>query len=350
MTPAAAPAARLEPVLAAYGAAGSPVAPLGAGLINQTFVVDAAQGRFVLQRLHPVFPAGINADIDVVTCHLAGHGLVTPRLLRTVTGALWVEQDGAVWRALTWIDGLALDRLEHPGQAREAGLALARFHHAVADLQHRFHSQRPGVHDTARHLANLRDALLRHAGHRRFDAVAPLAERILAAAARLPALEPVPERIVHGDPKVGNILFSRDGQRAICLVDLDTLAHMQLPLELGDAFRSWCNPAGEDQSRATFSLELFRAAVGGYAEVAAGFISAAEWRSLVSATRRIYVELAARFCADALQESYFGWDSRRFSSASEHNQRRAESQMAAAGSLEAQTAAAEAVVRQAFAG
>ncbi len=350
MTPAAAPAAGLEPVLAAYGAAGSPVAPLGAGLINQTFVVDAPQGRFVLQRLHPIFQAAINADIDVVTRHLAGQGLVTPLLVRTATGALWVEQDAAVWRALTWIDGVALDRLGLPGQAREAGRVLAGFHRALGPLRHRFQSARPGVHDTARHLANLRAALARHAGHRRYAAVEPLARRILAAAAGLPALEAVPERIVHGDPKAGNILFSHEGQHALCLVDLDTLAHMQLPLELGDAFRSWCNPGGEDHAQACFSMELFRAAVTGYAEAAAGFVTAAEWRSLVTATHRIYVELAARFCADALEESYFGWNARDFASASEHNQRRAESQMAAAASLAAQATQAEAVVRAAFDG
>ncbi len=349
MSPAAAPNENLDPVLAAFGAAGSPVAPLGAGLINQTFAVDGPGGRFVLQRLHPVFSPGINVDIDTVTRHLATRGLMTPRLLHTLDGALWVEEGGAVWRALTWVEGVGLERLESASQAREAGRILACFHRAVGDLDHRFCSERPGVHDAARHLGKLREALLQHQEHRRYAAVEPLARRILAAADGLPALLPVPPRIVHGDPKVGNILFSRDGAQAICLVDLDTLAWMQLPLELGDAFRSWCNPAGEDGARAFFSLELFRAAVSGYAGEAAGFVTEAEWRSLVSATRTIYIELAARFCADALNESYFGWNAGKFASASEHNQLRAESQMAAAESLTNQLDAAEAVVQAAFA-
>jgi len=340
----------LQSVLAAYGAAGGAPVPLGAGLINQTYAVDGPQGRFVLQRLHPVFRPEVNLDIDAVTDHLAARGLLTPRLLHTVDGALWVEADGAVWRALTWIDGTALERLGNAGQAREAGLALARFHRALDGLEYRFRSVRLGVHDTARHLAGLREALARHGGHRRYSAVEPLARRILEAAAGLPVLPAVPGRIVHGDPKIGNILFSPDGQRALCLIDLDTLAHMPLPLELGDAFRSWCNPAGEDGSRAFFSLELFRAAVAGYAAVAGSFVTGTEWRSIVGATLTIYVELAARFCADALNESYFGWNAQRFPGASEHNQLRAESQMAAAESLLAQLDAAGAVVRAAFAG
>ncbi len=337
-------------VLAAFGAGAAEVRPLGTGLINQTFVVEgAAAGRFVLQRLHSIFPAAVNDDIDAVTEHLAAKGLVTQRLLRTRDGASCVEHGGGVWRALTWIDGITLDRFENPGQCREAGALLARFHRALSDFTHAFRSVRPGVHDTARHLANLRRALAEHADHGRFSAVEPLAQRILAAGDALPPLAPVAPRIVHGDPKANNILFSADASRATCLIDLDTLAYMRLPLELGDAFRSWCNPAGEDRARAWFSLELFAAATAGYAAEAGAIVTPEEWRDIVTATETIYVELAARFCADALNESYFAWNPRAFASRSEHNQARAEGQLAAARSLAEQRYDAEAALRRVFA-
>lgn len=346
---ATAPASGLEQALAAYGASGCPVRPIGAGLINHTFVVEGGPaGRFVLQRLHAVFPAEVNEDIEAVTRHLAARGVVTPRLLRTGSGALWAGCGGGIWRALSWVDGVGLDRLQHPGEAREAGRVLAAFHRAVSDLQHVFRSVRPGVHDTPRHLGRLREALERHRDHRRYAAVAPLAQEILAAAGALPALPAVPGRIVHGDPKVNNILFTADRAHAICLVDLDTLSSMALPLELGDAFRSWCNPAGEDRSRASFSIELFRAGVAGYAAGAAGFVTEAEWRSIVPAVQTIYVELAARFCTDALEENYFGWNPQEFPGRSEHNQVRAESQLTAARSLAAQHGEAVAAVEAAF--
>lgn len=346
---AAGPAAGLDAALAAYGAQPATVRPLGAGLINQTWeVTGSPRGHFVLQRLHPVFRAEVNEDIDAVTGHLAARGEVTPRLLRTTAGTLWVQAGEAIWRALTWVDGVGLDRIEHAGQAAEAGAALARFHRAVGDLEHVFRSVRPGVHDTARHLANLRQALVTHRHHPRFAAVEPLARRILVVAEELAALPDVEERIVHGDPKLNNILFTRDRTRAICLIDLDTLSRMPLPLELGDALRSWCNPAGEDRERSWFSLELFAAGVAGYARGAAGWITAAEWRGIVGATETIYVELAARFCADALNESYFGWNPQAFPTRSEHNQVRAESQLQAARSLAGQRAEAEAVVQAAF--
>lgn len=335
------------PVLAAWGLTGAPAAPLGRGLINRTMLVRPAGGApLVLQRLHRIFAPEVNQDIDVVSRHLEGKGLCTPRVVPTRDGALWFEHTDGIWRALTHVPGVSLDTLEEAAQAREAGALLARFHRALGDLQYTFRHARLGVHDTARHLTSLRSALAGHRAHPRYAEVAPLAESILAT--ELQPLPGAPERIVHGDPKLNNILFSDDRRRALCLIDLDTLTRMALPLELGDAFRSWCNPAGEDHSRAWFSLEHFAAAVQGYASVARGFITAAEWQAIVPATFNVYIELAARFCADALNESYFGWDPARFASRSEHNLVRAISQLTAARSLSAQRRQAEALVSAAF--
>jgi hypothetical protein len=93
---------------------------------------------------------------------------------------------------------------------------------------------------------------------------------------------------------------------------------------------------------------LFTAAVGGYAEAAAGWITPVESGAIVAGTLTIYVELAARFCADALRESYFGWDAQRFPTRSAHNQVRAASQLTAARALWDLRGAAEEVVRRAF--
>ena len=66
------------------------------------------------------------------------------------------------------------------------------------------------------------------------------------------------------------------------------------------------------------------------------------------ATRTILVELAARFCADALNESYFAWDARRYASRGEHNEVRAKGQLAVLRSLDAQLEEALGIVEQAF--
>ncbi len=335
-------------VLTAWNLTGCLVAPLGSGLINHTWLVSRGTDRYVLQQLNPIFPAAINDDIQVVTAHLRSRGLAAPALLPTAAGRLWVEDGGRVFRLMTHMDGVSRDRLGSLAEARDAGALLARFHRALADLHHEFRNQRFGVHDTGRHLENLRQALVDHATHRDIAAIRPLADDILQLAAALPALPAVAERIVHGDPKINNLLFDTATGHALCFIDLDTLGRMPLPLELGDAFRSWCNPAGEDQRQSAFALDLFTAAVGGYAEVATGWITPDESAAIVSGTLTIYVELAARFCADALRESYFGWDAQRFPTRSAHNQVRVVSQLNAARALWDKRGAAEEVVRRAF--
>ena len=90
-------------------------------LMNPTWYVSSRRGvALVLQRVNPIFSAEVNIDIAAVTTHLANKGLLTPRLVPTSDGALWVEHDG-VWRVLTRIEGICRDALETPAQAGAAG-------------------------------------------------------------------------------------------------------------------------------------------------------------------------------------------------------------------------------------
>ena len=319
------------------------------GLINPTWFARSVRGMpLVLQRLNAVFPASVNLDIAAVTEHLARKGLVTPRLVPSRQGKAWFEHDGIVWRVLTRIDGVCRDALESTDQARAAGRVLAEFHRAVSDLEHVFNNTRPGVHDTARHLQSLREALAEHRDHRDFARIEPLTEQIFALAAALPPLPHSGERIVHGDPKISNIMFAHEGDEALCLIDLDTLSRMPVALELGDALRSWCNPATEDAATACFVPSYYEAAVGGYAEAAAGLLLPEERQAIPLGTLTIAVELAARFCADALRERYFGWDARRYESASAHNQARTRGQLQVAERLLDELPALETLTAQLF--
>ena len=333
-------------VLAAYGAAGARAESVAIGLINRTFVLYASdQPRFVLQRLHPIFAPQVNLDIEALTEVLASRGLTTPRLVRTRDGAAWFVSDGT-WRMITYVPGRTLVRLEgNPRTARAAGALVGRFHAALADVSHTFHFTRPAAHDTPGHVAALEHALDTHAAHRLFDAIAPVAQSILAHARSLPPLPVTRTRIVHGDLKISNVLFHDDLTGARALIDLDTLAHGAIPVELGDALRSWCNAAGEDEAEPTFDATVFRAAIAGYAQTAGALLESAERENLVLGVETICTELAARFCKDAFEERYFGWNAERFASRAEHNALRARGQLALARSVRAQRRALEGEVK-----
>jgi Ser/Thr protein kinase RdoA (MazF antagonist) len=311
---------------------GAAVARIDGGLINRSYRLSRADGaRAVLQVVNAIFPPEMHGNIAAVTERLAAAGLTTPRLLPTSTGAPYLAAaGGGVWRLQTYIDGVSFDVVGSAEQARAGGELVGRFHAAVDGLKHDFVGMRVGVHDTPRHLARLEEAVAVNTGHRLIAEVRPLAAEIRAGAAALPPLPALPARICHGDLKFNNILFAGreppDNARAVCLIDLDTVGPLSLAYELGDAWRSWCNRAGEDDVHASLDLEILGASLRGYVAGLGRALTADERRGLLLGVEWVSLELAARFAADALFESYFGWDATRFPGRGEHNLVRARGQ------------------------
>lgn len=335
-------------VLEAWGFEEATLQPITVGLINRTYEVRTGSGeRFVLQRLHDLFGPEVNLDLEAVTAHVARKEMPTPRLVRTREGAPFVRAEGT-WRVLTFLHGRVLLRVETPAQAHAAGALLGRFLSAVSDLEHQFHFARAGVHDTPRHLGRLREALTTQRAHAEFAEVEPLAQELLGFAEGLPALPLGPSRVLHGDPKITNLLFHAERDEGLAMLDLDTLAHGQLAVEVGDALRSWCNPGGEDDASAAVSVPLARAALEGLAVPLGGALAPEELEGLVGGVETIALELAVRFCVDALEQTRWHHDPQRFSSRGAHNRARARSQLALARSLRGARGTLEGVVRGAF--
>ena len=111
---------------------------------------------------------------------------------------------------------------------------------------------------------------------------------------------------------------------------------------MGDAWRSWCNPAGEDEPQnVSFDLDAFTSSAEGWLEgwsSAGAKLNAEELQSLVPGIERICLELAARFCADSVNNSYFKEDQARFPQPGKHNLIRALSQLTLAQEARRQAA------------
>jgi aminoglycoside phosphotransferase (APT) family kinase protein len=313
------------------------VARLAGGLINDTFSLGESH---ILQRLHPIFAAEVNLDIAAIVPQLRRAGVPVPNIVLARDGLPWVEvssvetEVSGIWRILTRIQGETLHRLTTPSQARSAGRLVGQFHGALHHSDHIFAFTRPGAHDTLRHMAVLREALVAHTDHRLAAQVTALANELLDRWSRHGPLPALPTRLVHGDLKASNLLFDRAGE-AVGILDLDTMAHGTLDVELGDALRSWANPTTEDDPEPRLDANLFLAAVDGYLDATHTWVTPAEIRSLSAGLERICLELSARFAADALNERYFGWDPQKAPGRGEHNLIRAENQLALARSVAA---------------
>lgn len=319
--------------------------------INATYIVRPAAGGaepMVLQRLHPVFGETVHVDIEAVTTHLIARGLPTPRLLRTVDGALWTRDREAptprVWRALSYVDGVTFHASREAAVLESGAELLARFHRALTDLRHEFVHRRP-LHDTRGHLASLSAALASAKGRGDSEAQALGSEVLRHAEGLRLDFHHLPVRIIHGDPKLSNLMFRRDAPgRALCMIDLDTVARGPLAYELGDALRSWCNPAGEDTAEIELDPSAVAAVLRGYVRACPLGVTADELASALDGFETVSTELASRFAADVVVDQYWGWDAGRFASRRDHNLMRARGQLALSKAVRAQRAALSRVV------
>lgn len=282
------------------------VRPTGSGLMNATYKVTTDGGIFALQKLHDVIPDAAAEDMRVVTSFLAEKGLSVPSLVLTKTGApFYRAADGARWRVYPWIEGRVVDAVADEAMAREAGMLVGRMHKYLAELDYRPQGSIPHFHDTAYILGELRGVLaqlpdeVRAAGE---DIAATLPELIITNQS---------SQIIHADLKISNLLFDNAG-KAVGVIDFDTLLWHSRAVDLGDAYRSWCNRTSEDDGKASFDLALFSAAEQGYAEGWGHALTPEDVTLHLRATRQIALELASRFLIDVVRDNYFGFDPQRY--------------------------------------
>ena len=217
----------------------------------------------------------------------------------------------------------------------------------MAGLRHTFLSQHP-LHDTSLHATRLTEALsalqgLNHPWVETTTALGVEALERIEDLCREVSWSELPQRVVHGDPKISNVLFDEE---AVGLVDLDTCARHSVLTDLGDAVRSW-TPSGDEQDVGRFRIEIFKALLQGYRASSAA-LAEVEIQRLAFAGPLITWELCARFLWDVVEDSYFGWDPERFESRRAHNLKRAKSMAALGRQMDAKRSALEEVVAEVF--
>ena len=349
-------AASLHAVAARFatGAAVATVEPFSgpAGHINASYIVSGRAPRdrpirFFLQRLNAhVFPslAELMENVKRVTQHVGG----PLRLVPTRGGdACLQDEHGDVWRLYDFIEGAVTRPIATAADAEHAARAFGAFQRALGDLPGpRLHETIPHFHDTPRRLESFECAVQRDAAGRAAGARAEVAEirahRDLAAVlVQAAAAGAVPERVVHNDAKLANVLFDAAGA-VRCVIDLDTVMPGALLHDFGDMVRSMTTPTDEDESDLAsvgVQLPLFEAVAGGFAEGAGAILSPRERALLVHAGLLVTLEQAARFLTDDLEGDVYYRVSRK-----RHNLARARTQLKQLETLKARRDELEAIV------
>ncbi len=266
--------------------------PLTDGFINDTFLVfDDKTPLFILQRVNHLVFTDVHSlmnNISHAFKHLKSDDYTEIILVNTHAGKNYYEQPEpkkGYWRMMTYIDGsTAYNTTNDAAIAFEAGRVVGKFNLLLQNANvTEYIDTIPQFHDVNLRKKQFREALKTAdtAKITRATNAIEFAEKTLVKLKSM-QIDNLPIRICHNDTKLNNILFSKKTQKALCLIDLDTLMKGYFHYDFGDAIRTIVNTAAEDEqdhSKITFEKNLFEAFVNGLAHNGS-FLSAAEIAAL----------------------------------------------------------------------
>jgi len=303
----------------------------GQGIIHDTYLVKPGNTAdwFILQRINTqVFknPEAVMHNLRLVCEHIRERMIengssidINWQMLQPMPARdgrdFFIDAEGNFWRALSFIRGARpLEQISSLDDAREAGRALGTFHFLVNDLDPELlHDALPGLHNVEQYL-------------RHYDEVAAGVDKETGEAGRFcqqfvadrrswaPVLEngrcqkKLQVRIIHGDPKINNIMLDRITGRAVSMIDLDTVMPGLVHYDIGDCLRSCCNTIGEetsDFSAVRFDAKRCAAVLSGYTGEAHRFLAESDFDFLFDAIRLIPFELGLRFYTDFLEDNVY---------------------------------------------
>ena len=306
--------------------------PYGSGLINRTYVAVYNEGgkrvRYIVQRINTnLFKNvdGLMNNIKLVTefnrAEIMKRGGDPDResltLVPTENGGTYFRtEEGDCYRVYVFIENAkGYDVVEKPEHFYESAVAFGKF----AMLLDRFDSSKlfevlPDFHNTVKRFDNFKKSLEADKFNRAKDVKKEIEfalnrEKITHTIVDLLASGKMPSRVTHNDTKLNNVLIDTRTDKAVSVIDLDTMMPGSICYDFGDSIRFGCNPCLEDTpetEKVIFNMPLFETYTKGYLSVFGDTITDIERRNLPMGAILMTYECGIRFLTDYLDgDVYF---------------------------------------------
>ena len=306
--------------------------PYGSGLINRTYVAVYNEGgrrvRYIVQRINTnLFKNvdGLMNNIKLVTefnrAEIMKRGGDPDResltLVPTKNGGTYFRtEEGDCYRVYVFIENAkGYDVVEKPEHFYESAVAFGKF----AMLLDRFDSSKlfevlPDFHNTVKRFDNFRRSLEADKFNRAKDVKKEIGfalerEKITHTIVDLLASGKMPSRVTHNDTKLNNVLIDTRTDKAVSVIDLDTMMPGSICYDFGDSIRFGCNPCLEDTpetEKVIFNMPLFETYTKGYLSVFGDTITDIEGKNLPMGAILMTYECGIRFLTDYLDgDVYF---------------------------------------------
>lgn len=306
--------------------------PYGSGLINRTYVANYDENgkkvRYIVQRINSKLftnVEGLMNNIKLVTefnrAEITKRGGNPDResltLVFTKGGKPYFKAaEDEYYRVYVFIeDAKGYDVVEKPEHFYESAVAFGKF----AMLLDRFDSSKlfevlPDFHNTVKRFANFKKSLEKDVCGRAKDVMPEIEfalkhENITNKIVDLLKSGDMPSRVTHNDTKLNNVLIDTKTDKAVCVIDLDTMMPGSICYDFGDSIRFGCNPCLEDTPKTeevVFNMPLFDTYTAGYLSVFGNTITDVEREMLPYGAILMTYECGIRFLTDYLDgDVYF---------------------------------------------
>jgi hypothetical protein len=305
--------------------------PYGSGHIHDTFRVETKEtdkDNYILQRLNNKIFKNIPAlqhNIERVTVHLRSKLLTVPGsnikrecliLVPARDGKSWItDKDGNFWRMYIFISNhRSYNIVDSEDKAFEGGKAIGRFQAMLADMPgDPLNETIPRFHDIENRLEILEHTIKSNPVDR-VESVRWEIDQYLKRGEEMKTILKlgregrIPLRITHNDTKFNNILLD-ENDKALCVIDLDTVMPGYVHYDFGDAIRTVTNTAAEDEkdlSKIRMDINLFKAYARGYLSETGSTLNNVEKEYLAFAPKLITYTIGVRFLTDFIDgDNYF---------------------------------------------
>lgn len=296
---------------------------VGGGLINQTYKVQSKQQpAFILQQINKnVFahPEEVQENYTRIWeyVELKDTGLRLPAPLSCGEKAtLFVDKQEQYWRAFEFIDETRMFHIaETPEQAKATAIAFAKFTTALAGFNvGLLNNTITGFHDVSLRFRQFEEAVDGVSASERLLKSLPIIEELNKRQEYQQFYEGLkgsaeyPQRVMHHDAKIANVLFSNKNGAVICLVDFDTVMPGYYFSDLGDMIRSMAS--GENENSTDFDKicirkEFYEAILTGYKEIMGEQLTPSEKKYIHYAGLLMIYMQALRFLTDYLDNDRY---------------------------------------------
>ena len=296
---------------------------LASGHINDTYLIKTKEKPYyVLQRInHGVFhdvpglienKVAISQHIREKLQHLSPKKQKRRilKFFKTNTGASYYRGDeGNYWNLMQFIDK-SVTHITVPNEevAYEGGRLLGQFLTLTNDFDaSKLTEVIPKFHDMSFRYWQFEQAL-GLASTERLEKAQPYIDIVHNSKEEMHIIQKLKEsgeiklRVTHNDTKISNVLFNKK-EKGLCLIDLDTVMPGIVHYDFGDAIRTSCNTAAEDETNldlVEFNVDYYNAYTKGFLKKMGKSLTPVELKYLPLSAKTMIFIMGLRFLTDYL--------------------------------------------------